>query len=256
MRLITLLAGLLGLQKRHMQSLSNIKIYRKDVKKFKESGGVINSYYPILTDFHDVAGSTNSQYFIHDLLVASKVFRSNPKEHFDVASRVDGLVAHIASFREVTVLDVRPLVIKSFPQIKYIQADLMSTDFDLRSVCDSLSCLSALEHFGLGRYNDPVDPNGHLLGLKNLIHMLKPGGVLYLSFPVCSGPTTVHFNAHRVFNYKDILQWLAEFDNVTIENFDYVDDDGVLYENMDINSLIPQDLLFGCAIYTLRKSMI
>jgi hypothetical protein len=31
--------------------------------------------------------------------------------------------------------------------------------------CDSLSCLHALEHFGLGRYGDPIDPRGHEKGI-------------------------------------------------------------------------------------------
>ena len=31
---------------------------------------------------------------------------------------------------------------------------------------DSLSCLHTLEHFGLGRYNDPINVKGFEIGLK------------------------------------------------------------------------------------------
>jgi hypothetical protein len=40
---------------------------------------------------------------------------------------------------------------------------------------DSISCLHALEHFGLGRYGDRLDPNGHETGFLKLLDMLKPG---------------------------------------------------------------------------------
>ena len=37
------------------------------------------------------------------------IYNSKPKRHIDVGSRVDGFVAHVASFREIEVFDVRPL---------------------------------------------------------------------------------------------------------------------------------------------------
>ena len=60
----------------------------------------------------------------------------------------------------------------------------MTEENQLSEVCDSISCLHALEHFGLGRYNDPLDPNGHLKGFNNMVKMLKRGGKLYISFPI------------------------------------------------------------------------
>ncbi|MBV5330073.1 MAG: DUF268 domain-containing protein, partial [Chlorobium sp.] len=51
----------------------------------------------------------------------------------------------------------------------------------LRSYCDSLSCLHALEHFGLGRYGDPIDPHGYADGLRNMVKILRQGGLFYLS---------------------------------------------------------------------------
>mgnify|MGYP006185842181 CR=1 FL=1 len=38
----------------------------------------------------------------------------------------------------------------------------MKIDNTLLNYCDSLSCLHALEHFGLGRYNDPIQFDGYL----------------------------------------------------------------------------------------------
>jgi hypothetical protein len=33
---------------------------------------------------------------------------------------------------------------------------------DMINCCDSISSLHAIEHFGLGRYGDTIDVNGHL----------------------------------------------------------------------------------------------
>lgn len=69
--------------------------------------------------------------------------------------------------------------------------------------CDSLSCLHALEHFGLGRYGDPIDPKGYECGLVNMAGLLRQGGVFYLSVPI--GIDRVEFNAHRVFDPRVII---------------------------------------------------
>lgn len=44
------------------------------------------------------------------------------------------------------------------PSAKFKQADLVRPVEGMAGYCDSLSCLHALEHFGLGRYGDPIDP--------------------------------------------------------------------------------------------------
>ena len=56
----------------------------------------------------------------------------------------------------------------------------MREDQPLTDYCDSVSCLHALEHFGLGRYGDPVDPDGHLKGFRNLRRIVQGGHVLSL----------------------------------------------------------------------------
>jgi len=86
-------------------------------------------------------------------LVARKIFHNNPKKHIDIGSRQDGFVAHVASFREIKLLDIRPQssVVKN---ISFKQAYLTQSSFQLINCSDSISSLHAIEHFGLGRYND------------------------------------------------------------------------------------------------------
>ena len=59
---------------------------------------------------------------------------------------------------------------------------------------ESLSYLYTMEHIGLGRYGDPIDPLGYLKGMNELQRVLKPGGKLY--FSVLIGQERVEFNAY------------------------------------------------------------
>lgn len=119
------------------------------------------------------------------------------------------------------------------------------------NISDSISCLHAIEHFGLGRYGDPIDPSGHKKGFNNILRMLKPNGTLYISFPI--GKTNaVHFNAHRVFHQKDIFTWSDQDNKPDLIRFDYVDDEGSLHQDVDLKSE-NLDVAYGCGIYTFRK---
>lgn len=181
----------------------------RDLRDFRRSFKGEFNVKPCLHDRYEEGGTTRSEYFWQDLLVARWIFEAKPRKHVDVGSRVDGFVAHVASFREIEVLDVRPIT-TSIPGIKFRQADLMSPDSIAgltaggQGYCDSLSCLHALEHFGLGRYGDPVDAAGYQRGLANLASLLLPQGILYLATPI--GRQRVEFNANWVFDPRTIIQ--------------------------------------------------
>jgi Caenorhabditis protein of unknown function, DUF268. len=144
---------------------------------------------PCLHDWYEEGGTTRSEYFWQDLLVARMIFEAKPEKHVDIGSRVDGFVASVASFREIDVLDVRPITAQ-IPGVTFKQADLMRPLEGMEGYCDSLSCLHALEHFGLGRYGDPIDSNGFERGFAHMARLLKPGGKLILTAPFAS---LVHF---------------------------------------------------------------
>ena len=78
----------------------------------------------------------------------------------------------------------------------------------------SMSALCSLEHFGLGRYGDPIDPEACFKCFENIQRKLKPGGKLYLSVPI--GKERVEFNAHRVFYASTIVEC---FSQLTLREF-------------------------------------
>jgi hypothetical protein len=113
--------------------------------------------------------------------------------------------------------------------------------------------LHVFEHFGLGRYNDPIDSEGHLKGFKAVIKILKSGGKFYFSTPI--GPQRIEFNAHRVFSISYLLELFAK--DYRLDNFSYVDDTGALHKNIELpDSAIASNLgcTYGCGIFELTKN--
>lgn len=237
----------LGVDPRKIGHLGAVGRYLRDRKAFLAAGGKIDLDMPILGDYGDQAGVASGHYFHQDLLVARLISKANPSRHVDIGSRIDGFVAHVAAFRDIDVIDIRPLRSPDHPQIKFLQCDLMTPDHELVDSTPSLSCLHALEHFGLGRYGDPIDPQGHLRAFPNMVSMLKSGGVFYLSVPV--GRPSVQFNAHRVFDPREPLSWS---DDLRLARFDYVNDQGdLIQDSAPVEAL---DLAYGCGIYSFLKA--
>jgi SAM-dependent methyltransferase len=208
---------------------------------------------PCLADRFDESGTASGHYFHQDLLVARRIFASKPVRHVDVGSRLDGFVAHVATFRPIEVLDIRPLAV-SVPNITFRVCDVMNVPATFDDYCDSLSSLHVLEHFGLGRYGDSIDVHGYRVGFEGLRRILKRGGTLYLSVPI--GRERIEFNGHRVFALPTMLNLFK--DSFELINFSYVDDGGDLHENVELSPAMLNDTLgleYGCGIFELRKTI-
>jgi hypothetical protein len=237
--------------------LKGMPAFLKEYREIRRQAGVsresfpFGKLYPCLQEKDQESGVLAEHYFYQDLYVARKVFQNNPVRHIDIGSRIDGFVAHVASFREIEVLDVRDLHL-AIPSIRFTRADLSAKDFPLTDYCDSLSCLHALEHFGLGRYGDPVDYDGHLIGWENMFRMLKKGGKFYFSAPI--GSQRIEFNAHRVFSVVYLLHLMEK--RYDIDSFAYINDaqefivDAALDEASISNNF---GCRYGCGIFEMTK---
>lgn len=206
---------------------------------------------PCLYDWYEEGGSTKNEYFWQDLHVARNIHLANPVKHVDIGSRIDGFVAHVASFREIEVFDIRP-VTSLIPGVLFRQADLMNQSESLVEYCDSLSCLHALEHFGLGRYGDPIDPYGYAAGLGNMARILRPGGLFYLSVPI--GRERVEFNAHRIFDPHSLVR-LAAASGLLLREFAWIGPSQTIIQSssleQDMNEL--SKLRYALGIFTFVK---
>ena len=240
-----------GFNPRKVLYLKYYSRFRKDKSKWLKQRGKITRNYMILWDYDDRAGTSNGHYFHQDLLVAKLIYEHKPKRHVDIASRVDGFVGHVASYRKIEVVDIRPLDKSVHENIIFLQADLMNSQ-DLGKT-DSLSCLHAIEHFGLGRYSDPIDVDGHKKGITNLVNLVEENGRMYISFPIGKNDE-VHFNAHRVFHPTTILKHPSIQKSMRLIRFDFVDDNGDLHLCKSIADVNTNNQ-FGCGIYTFEKNL-
>lgn len=169
--------------------------------------------WSVVYDKYDYAGTVGN-YFLQDLWAARMVLESGVMSHFDIGSRLDGFIAHLLAAQiDVTMIDVR-----KFPgEIEHLHT-IVDDATSLRQIADesieSMSALCSLEHFGLGRYGDLVNPEACFQCFENIQKKLKRGGRLYLSLPV--GKERVEFNAHRVFYASTVA---ACFHTLQMEEF-------------------------------------
>ena len=230
-------------------TLREYSSFRKQNEGLGDSWNIALSE-PSLHDRLDSGGAASGHYFHQDLLVARRIYEREPKKHVDVGSRVDGFVAHVAVFREIEVVDIRPQN-EVVSNISFVQKDLMDANAIPADYCDSLSCLHALEHFGLGRYGDPIDVVGYEKGFDALTRMLQSGGILYLSVPI--GRERVEFNGQRVFAL-DRLERMYQ-GRYNVKDFSFVNDEGCLVESVDLRERRDElsSLNYGCGIFELQK---
>ena len=173
--------------------------------------------YPCLADATLKTGF-DPHYFFQAAWLARKLAASRPAVHTDIASDV-GMIGVLSAFVPVEFLDIRPLDV-ALPGLVSRKDNLSSLALPSGSV-SSLSCLHVIEHIGLGRYGDPLDPDGHVKAAEELSRVLASDGNLYLSVPV--GRERACFNAHRVFSVATVRRLFSALD---LQEFALVDDAG------------------------------
>lgn len=234
--------------------------YHRDYRRFRKQWYVstesksfpLGENWPVFGEDADAGGVASGAYFHQDLFVARQIFDRRPSRHIDVGSRVDGFVAHVATYRSIDVIDIRPIS-STAEGINFIHGDLMKLGPEWVGVADSVSCLHALEHLGLGRYGDSLEPDGWRLGLAALTNILSPLGILYLSVPA-SNRQRVEFNAHRIFSVPFLADVLSQ--TYDVEELAFVDDRGDLHRRVSLESSAARtsfDSELGCSIWVLRK---
>lgn len=193
--------------------------------------------YPIIKDKYRPNGGFDD-YFWMDLWAAKHIISSNIKEHYDIGSSVGGLIGHLlASGIKVNAIDVRPFVGECENLYTVTDDATMLTQFEEESI-SSLSAMCSLEHFGLGRYGDPIDPEAPFKCFEQIQKKLKKRGKLFIAVPV--GQDGIAFNAHRIFyastvvsclnqlklvEYSIIRNWKIEY-NIDVHTYDHLSEAG------------------------------
>lgn len=174
---------------------------------------------PWLKEKYQSNGLFGGDYFVQDIWGARKVFLNKPVVHYDIGSSVQGFIAHLMVINQKTVqFDIRPqdtvkvdtdFIKENNGGFRFIQADATNLEQIEDNSIESLSALCSFEHFGLGRYGDPIDGSAWEKALKAVQRVMKSGGKFYLSVPVGS-KSKVCFNGCLVFEPDLIKEVLDE----------------------------------------------
>lgn len=190
---------------------------------------------------YDRTGHTgfDRHYVYHTAWAARKVAEIKPESHVDISSSLH-FSTLVSAFVPVRFYDYRPADIH-LSNLTSDRSDLMQLPFITDSVC-SLSCMHVVEHVGLGRYGDPVDPRGDLKAIDELKRVLAPGGSLLFVAPI--GRPKIQFNAHRIYSYEQVMEYFA---GLQLREFAFIPEKGGAMEfGVSARRVAQEDYACGC----------
>lgn len=188
----------------------------------------------------------DAHYVYHTAWAARILAELKPSKHIDISSYT--YFSTIASaFVPIEFLDYRPADIR-LPNLRCGSADLCQLHFGDKSV-ESISCMHTVEHIGLGRYGDPLDPTGDQRALAELQRVVAPAGSLLIVVPV--GKPRIQFNAHRIYDPIMIERMLPEMD---LHSWSLLPDDSSqgLVERPSREFAVAQR--YGCGCFWFKRS--
>lgn len=171
--------------------------------------------YPCLSDKTKTT-SFDSHYTYHSAWAARIVAKINPDFHIDISSTLR-FCSIVSAFIPVRFYDYRPAQLH-LSNLESKKVNLLSLPFKDESIY-SLSCMHTIEHIGLGRYGDLIDPNGDLKAISELKRVLAKNGNLLFVVPV--GKPKILFNAHRIYSYEQIIEY---FSGLELKEFSLIPD--------------------------------
>jgi hypothetical protein len=204
---------------------------------------LFSDFYPCIRD-NMLTTTFDRHYVYHTSWAARRVKEINPAFHTDISSSLffSGIVS---AFVPVHFYDYRPAKLK-LSNLESKSCNLSSLHFPDNSIT-SLSCMHTVEHIGLGRYGDAIDPEGDILACKELSRVLAKDGRLIFVVPV--GKPKIEFNAHRIYSYEQVLSF---FPNLTLIEFSLITDteaQGDFIEYADAALVSGQKYACGCFVF-------
>jgi len=187
-------------------------------------------------------------YIYHPAWAARILAANKPPLHVDISSTLY-FVSLVSAFVPVRFFDYRPADLQ-LSGLTCERADLLALPFENRSLI-SLSCMHVVEHVGLGRYGDPLDPDGDVKAMGELQRVLAPEGSLLFVVPV--GRPQIQFNGHRIYSYEQIL---SSFSGLKLQEFTLIPEsfaDGAPIKNATKERADQEGYGCGCFWFRGRK---
>ena len=171
----------------------------------------IRNFYPQIKD-KTVQTSFDRHYVYHTSWAARVLAETRPKKHIDISSSLY-FAGIVSAFVPIDFYDYRPANI-GLSNLDSKKGDLLSLPFPDKSV-QSISCMHTIEHIGIGRYGDPIDPEGDIKAIRELKRVTALGGSLLFVVPI-GGKAMIEFNAHRIYTYEQVMK---QFTDMKLKEF-------------------------------------
>jgi SAM-dependent methyltransferase len=226
--------------------LNDYRIFKKLTKKSD------NRFFPRIKDFYPIFGEDmatadfDRHYIYHPAWAARIIARDQPEFHVDISSILD-FSTLVSAFVPVHFYDYRSVKI-SLEGLTVGQVDLSVLPFKDNEI-KSISCMHVIEHVGLGRYGDPVNPEADLRAVEELKRVLAAGGNLLFVVPI--GKEKLAFNAHRVYSYDQIISYFKELSLIEFVLIPRKEDGDLL---INPNKKITNDQDYGCGCFWFKKN--
>lgn len=201
-----------------------------------------SDFYPHIKD-KTIKTNFDAHYIYHTSWAARKIKEINPSKHIDISSCLyfSGIVS---SFVPIDFYDYRPANL-NLSRLTSNYADLIKLPFHDNTIL-SLSCMHTIEHIGLGRYGDLIDPAGDLKAINELKRVLAPEGSLLFVAPI--GKPKIEYNAHRIYSYEQVIEY---FKDLKLIEFSLITDSGEFIENA--NQSLVKKQKYGCGCFWFKK---
>jgi hypothetical protein len=201
--------------------------------------------YPCLADKLP-ATPFDQHYTYHPAWAARILAKTHPTSHTDFSS-ILWFGTMISAFIPVKFYDYRPANL-TLSNWSGGFADLCKLDIESNSLA-SVSCMHTVEHIGLGRYGDALDPLGDVKACAELVRITQPGGDILFVTPV--GSPRIEYNAHRVYSFE-LVEKL--FEGCALQSFSLVPDTGGFIEEANPELVALQQ--YGCGCFWFKKNKI
>lgn len=186
------------------------------------------------------------RHYVYHTGWAARVLRDlKVAELVDIGSALY-FISIVSAFLKVKFYDYRPAKLE-LDNVESGFADLLKLNFADNSM-QTLSCMHVVEHIGLGRYGDPLDPEGDKKSMAELARVLAPGG--YLLFVVPVGKPKIYYNCDRVYS-RQLVE--ASFPSLKLLEFSLIvedERDGGIIKNPSAALVSRQTFGCGCFLFT------
>lgn len=225
-----------------------IEEYNRQAKLFQELSSARLPFFlgkkPCLDD--DLGSKVDRHYIFHSAWAARILAKLQPQKHVDISSSFY-FNTIVSAFIPIDFYDYHNLLFEMEGLHQRI-CDLTALQFTDSSI-PSLSCMHVVEHIGLGRYGDKIDPDGDLKAVFELNRVLAPEGNLLFVVPITGAPR-IMFNAHRIYSYDQIMSY---FSGLKLMEFALIPDDA----HFNIVRNAPKEMAdkegYGCGCFWFRK---